>query len=89
MIFSELIKKYTERRMNKNTKEVGYSCTFTGCTWHGEKHKEYFDHIKRIHFLNEKIICNYGKKCSVRFSTVQDFEKHIEEYHKKKQNEKK
>ena len=74
--------------MNKNKKEVGYSCTFTGCTWHGEKHKEYFDHIKRIHFLNEKILCNYGKKCSVRFSTVQDFEKHIEEYHKKKQNEK-
>ena len=37
MIFSELIKKYTERRMNKNFKKVGYSCTFTACTWHGEK----------------------------------------------------
>ena len=85
--FSERLKETRNWLGLKNKKEIGFSCTFTGCTWTGEKHKEYFDHIKRIHFLNKNILCNYGKKCSARFSTVKDFEKHILEHHKKKQND--
>ena len=51
--------------------DIGYSCTFTGCFWNGSMHRQYLEHVRRVHFLNKNILCNFGKKCPEQFDTVQ------------------
>ena len=68
-------------------KDIGYSCTFTGCFWNGSKHRQYLEHVRRVHFLNKNILCNFGKKCPEQFDTVKALIKHTEDHHKKKQNQ--
>ena len=33
--------------------DIGYSCTFTGCFWNGSKHRQYIEHVRRVHFIKE------------------------------------
>ena len=66
--------------------DIGYSCTFTGCFWNGSKHRQYIEHVRRVHFLNKNILCNFGKKCPEQFDTVQALIKHTEDHHKKKKS---
>ena len=66
--------------------DIGYSCTFTGCFWNGSMHRQYLEHVRRVHFLNKNILCNFGKKCPEQFDTVQALTKHTEDHHKKKKS---
>ena len=66
--------------------DIGYSCTFTGCFWNGSEHRKYQEHVRRVHFLNKNILCNFGKKCPEQFDSVQALTKHAEDHHKKKKS---
>ena len=46
-------------------KEDGYPCTFSGCLFVGKEHRYYLSHLKKIHYINNKFICNYGRSSNV------------------------
>ena len=72
----------TKKWLGSNS-DIGYSCTFTGCVWNGSMHRQYIEHVRRVHFLNKNILCNFRKKCPEQFDTVQELTKHTDEHHKK------
>ena len=73
----------TKNWLGRNS-DIGYSCTFTGCVWNGSMHRQYLEHVRRVHFLNNNILCNFAKKCPEQFDTVQELTKHTDEHDKKK-----
>ena len=70
-------------------KEDGYPCTFSGCLFVGKRHQGYLSHLKKIHYINNKFICNYGRstnvpnRCKQVFRSIESLQEHVKKIHSK------
>lgn len=62
-------------------KLAGYSCSITGCSFRGERHRDYLRHLKNNHFICQSLSCNFGKTCKQRFSSIEELEIHVQRNH--------
>ena len=72
------------QRFLKMKKNKGYSCSFIGCIFKCNQHRDYLEHLKRIHFLGDRFLCNYSMCCKQRFSSLSSLESHVSSIHLRK-----
>ena len=58
-------------------RETGFPCFLIGCGFRGSRHRNYYRHIKSAHPNVGSIPCNFGKKCSRRLPSVDEWKKHL------------
>ena len=60
----------------------GYLCCFSGCKFHGPKHRDYLKHLKKVHYINQDLLlCNFAKKCKEKFANIDLLTEHVVSVH--------
>ena len=59
----------------------GFPCQVLGCCFKGSRHRDYINHLQKIHPSSEKYYCNYGRKCRRNFGSISDLEYHVSNSH--------
>ena len=76
----------TDCKLNSRS-DPGFPCALIGCRYLGKRHRDYVVHLKKSHPDITNIICNFSKKCIMRFMSVEDLIVHIKLLHSKASQE--
>ena len=77
--YSRLLNE-TESNLSLKT-PGGYFCCLVGCLFSTETHRKYLQHLKTVHHSNQKLSCNFKKRCKREFSSVKLLFEHVSRCH--------
>lgn len=61
----------------------GYHCCLAGCCFKADRHKNYVQHLQKVHSNFHKLACKYKHECKREFSNIPDLIDHIRQSHSK------
>ena len=59
-----------------------FQCSLVGCLFKCNQHKYYLRHLRRAHSQETRIVCQFGLKCSMTFSSIELLLQHLNNVHK-------
>jgi hypothetical protein len=65
----------------KRKKPTKYLCCLAGCLFQSNKHREYLQHLKRVHSTHNELSCNFMHKCMRQFSNMDLLVAHVKACH--------
>ena len=65
----------------KYQKYGGYSCCLVGCTFRGDRHRKYINHLKQVHISYDKFLCQFRHSCQRQFTSIDLLIQHIRVSH--------
>ena len=77
--YSRLLKE-TESHLSVST-SPGYLCCLVGCLFSSPRHRTYLQHLKSVHLNNERLVCNFRKKCKREYQTIGHLLDHVRDCH--------
>ena len=72
-----LIDVKNQLKLKTVSSERGYSCFFVGCRFIGSRHRQYINHLKRVHPRQESYCCRFKNVCQRNLNSISDLEDHI------------
>ena len=68
-------------RMIHRKQDNKYSCCLVGCLFQSNKHRDYLQHLKKVHSTHKELVCNFMYSCSRQFSTMDLLIQHVKDSH--------
>ena len=65
----------------KRKKPIKYLCCLAGCLFQANRHREYLQHLKRVHSTHSELYCNFMHKCMRQFSNMDLLVAHVKACH--------
>ena len=78
---------YYERILDETKQNIAfqvprkYECSLIGCLYRGDTHRDYLQHMKRIHSNYESYSCNHNHVCALQFSSLPLLLDHVKSSH--------
>ena len=70
----------TEKNLQKK-KAYKYLCCLAGCLYQADKHRQYMQHLKRVHSTHNALACKFMHRCNRQFSTIDLLFEHVKVCH--------
>lgn len=58
-----------------------YDCQVLGCLYKTSRHREYIEHIRKIHASSDRFFCNFKKSCRRNYQNIFELEEHVKKEH--------
>ena len=78
---------YYERILDETKQNIAfqvprkYECSLIGCLYRGDTHRDYLQHMKKIHSNYESYSCNHNHVCALQFSSLPLLLDHVKSSH--------
>lgn len=62
----------------------GFPCSLVGCLFRGERHRDYVQHLEKIHSTSTPFQCKVGHECIRNFDSISDLKSHVKLDHQRR-----